>query len=125
MSGNKALIFCPRPAVSAVDNAIWSHDVDSWLPHGVDEAPGAQYAVAWISTDLCSNPIGAKFLFVLHGSFPLSISDFDRCFYLFDGKSETQLAQARLQWKEWDKSKKNSLGYFTQQNDGVWKKVLA
>ena len=36
----KALILCPMPAASALDDALWSHDADSWIAHGLDDAAG-------------------------------------------------------------------------------------
>jgi DNA polymerase IIIc chi subunit len=39
----KALILCPMPAASALDDALWSHDAGSWIAHGLDDADGAEY----------------------------------------------------------------------------------
>ena len=38
----KALILCPMPAASALDDALWSHDAGSWIAHGLDDADGAE-----------------------------------------------------------------------------------
>ena len=38
VAGKRALIQCPRPAAEGIDEALWSHDPESWLPHGLDEA---------------------------------------------------------------------------------------
>ena len=67
-AGKKALILCPAPAAVAIDDALWSHDAVSWLPHGVDDADGMEHAPIWISTDMAANPIDAAFLFLLHGA---------------------------------------------------------
>ena len=48
----KALILCPMPAASALDDALWSHDADSWIAHGLDDADGAEHSNVWISTDM-------------------------------------------------------------------------
>ena len=39
----KALILCPVPAASALDDALWSHDADSWIAHGLGAADGAEH----------------------------------------------------------------------------------
>ena len=97
----KALILCPMPAASALDDALWSHDAGSWIAHGLDDADGADHCHVWISTDMAANPIKAEFLFLLHGSVPTTWDGIARSFYLFDGRSDAQLQQARDQWKEW------------------------
>ena len=61
----KALILCPMPAASALDDALWSHDARSWIAHGLDDADGADHCHVWISTDMAANPIKAEFLFLL------------------------------------------------------------
>ncbi|HCV89566.1 MAG TPA: DNA polymerase III subunit chi, partial [Alphaproteobacteria bacterium] len=32
VAGKKVLIQCPRPAAEAIDDALWTHDPESWLP---------------------------------------------------------------------------------------------
>ena len=121
-AGQKALILCPHPAAVSVDSLLWSHDPDSWLPHGLDDATGADIAPIWISSDMAANPIEAKFVFLLHGSRPASWDGFTRCFCLFDGGSEAQLSQARAQWKEWSSLDDAQLGYYAQNSTGGWDK---
>jgi DNA polymerase-3 subunit chi len=85
-TGKKMLIFCPNPAAAAIDDALWSHDQNSWLPHGLDAAPGAELASVWVSSDMISNPINADYLMLLYGSEPDSWAGFKRGFVVFDGK---------------------------------------
>ena len=120
--GKKALILCPQPAASAVDSMLWSFEAESWLAHGLDEAPGAEYAQIWISSDMAANPIDAEFVFLLHGSAPQSWDRFSRCFCLFDGRSEAQLQQAREQWKQWKALEDAQLAYYEQNAEGGWDK---
>ena len=61
-AGKKVLIYCPNPAASAIDDALWSHDPESWLPHGLDAAPGAELAPVWVCSDMVSNPIEADYV---------------------------------------------------------------
>jgi DNA polymerase-3 subunit chi len=111
------------PAASALDDALWSHDAGSWIAHGLDDADGAEYCNVWISTDMAANPIKAEFLFLLHGSVPKKCDGIARSFYLFDGRSDAQLQQARDQWKEWQYLDDSKLGYFSQNARGGWDKV--
>ena len=119
----KALILCPMPAASALDDALWSHDAGSWIAHGLDDADVADHCHVWISTDMAANPIKAEFLFLLHGSVPTTWGGIARSFYLFDGRSDAQLQQARDQWKEWQNLGDSKLGYFSQNVHGEWAKM--
>ena len=119
----KALILCAVPVASAIDAALWSLDAESWIAHGLDNADGAEYCNVWISTDMAANPIKAEFLFLLHGSVPTAWDNIARSFYLFDGRSDAQLKQARDQWKEWQGLADSKLGYFSQNAQGGWDKM--
>ena len=121
-ANQKALILCPMPAASAIDTALWSHDPESWIPHGLDDANGADYCNVWVSSDVAANPIEAEYLFLLHGSEPAQWNAFTRCFCLFDAKSEAQLQQARNHWKVWQNHDGTSLGYYAQNAAGGWNK---
>ena len=119
----KALILCPIPAANAIDDSLWSHDAESWIAHGLNDADGAEYCNVWISTNMATNPIKAEFLFLVHGSVPASWDGIVRSFYLFDGRSDAQLQQARDQWKEWQGLANSKLGYFSQNAHGGWKRM--
>ena len=121
-AGKKVLILCPKPAAVSVDDALWSHEADGWIPHGLDDGDGVEFANVWISSDMSVNRIKADFLFLLHGSEPTSWDGFSRVFCLFDGRSEAQLQQARSQWKQWKAGTDFDLGYFAQNVEGGWEK---
>ena len=121
-TGKKMLILCPNPAAAAIDDALWSHDQNSWLPHGLDTASGAELASVWVSSDMTSNPIGADCVMLLHGSEPDSWAGFERGFVVFDGKSDAQLQQARSQWQKWKSRSETELAYFAQTASGGWEK---
>ena len=63
LAAKKGLIFCPMPAAGAIDTALWSHDPESWIPHGLGNADGSDYCHVWVSSDMATNPIGAEFCF--------------------------------------------------------------
>ena len=118
----KALVLCPMPAASAIDKALWSHEPESWIIHGLNDAIGAENCDVWISSDMAANQIQAEFLFLLHGSKPLKREGFKRSFCLFDGRSDVQLQQARSQWKEWQQLSDTNLTYYAQNTEGSWDK---
>ena len=121
-ANQKALVLCPMPAASAIDTALWKHDPESWIPHGLDDANGGDFSHVWVSSDMAANPIGAEFLFLLHGSEPAQWTGFTRCFCLFDGKSDAQLQQARNQWKVWQELDDATFGYYAENAEGGWDK---
>lgn len=122
VAGKKALIQCPRPAAEAVDDALWTQDPESWLPHGLDDAKGAAFASSWILSDGETNPVNAEFLFLLHGAERADMHNFERVFNLFDGRSEAQVAQARSQWQSWRGTGGLEMRYFAQDDSGNWEK---
>ena len=121
-ANQKGLILCPMPAASVIDTVLWSHESESWIPHGLDDANGADYCSVWVSSDMAANPINAEYLFLLHGSVPAQWVGFTRCFCLFDGKSDAQLQQARDHWKAWQKIDDVTLGYYAENAKGRWDK---
>ena len=123
-ANQKALILCPMPAASAIDTAIWSYDPESWIPHGLDDDDGADHCHVWVSSNMAANPINAECLFLLHGSTPAKWAGFTRCFYLFEGKSDAQLQQARNLWKDWQQLDDTTFGYYAQNAEGGWNKKV-
>lgn len=120
VAGKKALIQCPRPAAEVVDDALWTYDPESWLPHGLDDAAGAERADIWINSGPDGNPVSATFLFLLHGAERPDMASFERVFNLFDGRSEAQVAQAREQWRSWQAANALTMRYFAQDDTGRW-----
>ena len=122
LAGKNVLVQCPRPAAEAMDEALWTQDPESWIPHGLDDADGASHAHAWIMSVPEGNPISAEFLFLLHGAERPDMTSFERVFNLFDGRSDAQLSEARSQWQEWRKNEALEMRYFAQDDEGKWEK---
>ena len=134
LAGKKVLVQCPRPAAETIDDALWAADRDSWIPHGLDDAPGRDKAPVWIcsaSNDKDSNdkdgaetdgvnPDDATFLFLLHGAQRDDMPRFERVFNIFDGRSEAQVGQARDQWQSWRDMDAAEMRYFAQDDAGKW-----
>ena len=122
-ANQKALVLCPMPAASTIDTALWTSDPESWIPHGLDDANGADFCQVWVSSNMIANPINAEYLFLLHGSAPAQWTGFTRCFCLFDGKSDAQLQQARYHWRAWQDLDNTTFGYYVQNMEGGWDKT--
>ena len=122
LAGKKVLVQCPRPAAEAMDEALWTQDPETWIPHGLDDADGALHAHAWIMSVPEGNPISAEFLFLLHGAERPDMTSFERVFNLFDGRSDAQLSETRSQWQEWRKNEALEMRYFAQDDEGKWEK---
>lgn len=104
-----------------LDDALWEHPADSFLPHGLDsdEAPETQPILL---TSKEENLNEAEFLFTLDGCEPDFAAQFERCFDMFDGKDEQAVGRARLRWKAYASNADNSLHYWKQDGQGKWKK---
>lgn len=122
LAGKKMLIQCPRPAATAIDDALWTAEPESWLAHGLDQDTGADHAPIWIVSEGDDNPVKAEFLFLLHGAERADMAGFERVFNLFDGRSEAQVTQARTQWQKWREDTAFEMRYFAQDEDGKWEK---
>jgi len=79
-------------------------------------------ASVWVCSDMSSNPIHADYVMLLHGSEPENWAGFERVFVVFDGKSDTQLQQARSQWQKWKSQSETEMAYFAQTAGGGWEK---
>lgn len=99
---------------------LWTYDPASWLPHGTDKDGHSARQPIWLS---CAdeNVNEASFLFLTDGANSQRVGDFERCFYIFDGRDPDQLAQARARWKHY-LSDGHVLTYWQQDAGGRWAK---
>jgi DNA polymerase-3 subunit chi len=120
LAGKKVLVQCPRPAAEAIDDTLWCAEPESWIPHGLDDAPGSEDAPVWITSDPATRQIEAEFLFLLHGAEREDMASFERVFNLFDGRSEAQVGQARARWAALREQADTQMRYFAQDDAGKW-----
>lgn len=85
---------------AALDEALWTHSADSFLPHGQVDAPGLEPArqPVLIAGDLQAAN-GAQALLLLDGMDAPVDAPFERCMVMFDGADAETLATARRQYK--------------------------
>ncbi|MEM0987205.1 MAG: DNA polymerase III subunit chi [Pseudomonadota bacterium] len=108
---------------AALDTALWTHDDQSFLPHGCDDDPGLEPArqPILISANL-DNANSADALFLLDGVEAPADVAFARCMVMFDGSDDPIRAVARGQFKT-AKAAGLTCRYFQQTPRGGWKEA--
>jgi len=104
----------------ALANELWTYQPDSWLPHGTAKDGHADRQPIWITPDQ-ENPNGAQFVFLCDSAERDDLDSFERCFVVFDGKSDQAVQLARGQWKTF-KEAGHDLTYWQQTDTGGWEK---
>lgn len=119
-AGKRALVILgSEERVRWFDDFLWTFDSASWMPHGSARDGDPEMQPVWLDvTD--ANPNKAEFLFLADGGVSERISEFERCFDLFDGQDEDAMAQARSRWKDL-KEAGHDLTYW-QQGERGWEK---
>ena len=119
--GKRALVIDESQArIEILASALWTYNSEAWLPHGTSKDSYPEEQPVWLSNE-DTNPNGATFLFLLNGMTSERISDFERCFVLFDGTDPAMVDIARTHWTNFQKSGHN-VTYWQQSTSGVWKK---
>lgn len=108
--------------LDALDTGLWTFRDDSFIPHALDGAAGADAArqPVWLTTQ-GGNPNGAQVLFLLDGAEAGDIAAFERACLVFDGRDEAALVSARSRWKD---AKENGIvaSYWRESAAGKWEK---
>lgn len=104
----------------SLTNDLWTYQADSWLPHGCEKDGHADKQPIWITPDQV-NANKAEFLFLSDGCENDQINAFERCFVIFDGRSDQAVQKARVQWKSY-KDAGHDLTYWQQTDSGGWEK---
>jgi DNA polymerase-3 subunit chi len=104
--------------VEALNTLLWTYREESFLPHGTarDGAPAAQ--PTYLTTEE-ENPNGAAVRFLVDGAALEDASPYTRVVYVFDGRDESAVAEARAAWAA-AKAKGYAVSYWQQDDDGRW-----
>ena len=114
-SGERLLLVAEDTELRAVlDEALWTHDPVSFLPHGqVDDMPDQQPILLVSDVDSQS---GARFVMLADGVWRDAALEAARVFYLFDSE---RLNDARAAWRSLSARDDVELRYWKQEN-GRW-----
>ena len=100
-AGTKALIRAPTPErIKSLDQALWTFDPASFLPHGTDEAPQAT-AQPILLTAKEGNPNGAAALLLVDHTVAPAEPGWETIDYIFERSDPTAREAARQQWRLW------------------------
>ena len=108
---------------AALDQALWTYDDASFLPHGQAEAPGldpAKQPILLIDTP--DNKNAAQALFLMDGVTVPHDAPYARCMVMFDGADLASRDVARQQFKA-AKDAGLVTRYFQQTPRGGWKEA--
>ncbi len=119
--GWRVLAVSPSPERrAALDQALWTYDDQSFLPHGEAAAPGLpverQPILIASETD---NANGAAALLLMDGVDASPDAPFERCMVMFDGGDSETRSKARAQFKA-AKDAGLVTRYFQQTGRGGW-----
>lgn len=124
-TGRRILVKIGTPErVEFVNNALWTFDEESFLPHGSKKDGFAQQQPIWLTSE-DDNANQAEYLFLVDGA-EISAdgaTKFERLFNVFDGNSTESLQQARNLWKTY-KEAGFEMHYWQQNNQGRWENKL-
>lgn len=104
-----------------LNDALWTYDDHSFLPHGIMDSPHAADQPIHI-TCRDENPNGAKVLVITDGSVVAQPNAYAKILDMFDGHDPTSVANARSRWKHYQNANL-SVTYIKQQTGGGWKKM--
>ncbi|HLH12446.1 MAG TPA: DNA polymerase III subunit chi [Methylovirgula sp.] len=100
--------------LDALDEALWTYNDASFLPHGRARDGDAEMQPVFLTTD-AGNPNGAKLRVLFDGADVTGAlgGDYERLILVFDGNDADQLQAARAQWKRL-KEQGLALSYWNQ-----------
>ena len=106
--------------LEALDTHLWTYRDDSFLPHGVaKDANASLHPIVLTLED--DNPNSATVRFLVDGASAASLEAYERVVYLFDGRIQEAVQQARDAWKV-AKSAGCEVTYWQQAAGGKWER---
>ena len=120
----RVLAISARPERrAALDEALWTYNDNSFLPHGRAEAEGLDAARQPILiSEAADNKNDATFCLLMDGTDIGDGAGFERCMVMFDGGDQATRDIARKQFKA-AKDRGQTVRYFQQTQNGGWKEA--
>jgi DNA polymerase-3 subunit chi len=120
--GWRALVRGGLPErLDLLDAALWTFRDDSFLPHARDEGKLDPARQPIVLTAKPGNPNAARALFAIDGAGTDDAAEFERACFLFDGRNEDAVLEARRRWKA-AKSSGLDVSYWREKQGGGWEK---
>jgi DNA polymerase-3 subunit chi len=107
--------------VAALDTLLWTYREESFLAHGTARDGHAEAHPIYLTAG-GDNPNGAHVRFLVDGAELDDASPYARIVYLFDGRDDGALAQARAEWRK-AKTQGFVVSYWQQDAEGRWQKT--
>ncbi|HTY70738.1 MAG TPA: DNA polymerase III subunit chi [Alphaproteobacteria bacterium] len=118
--GTRAVVMAGSPErVAALDDALWTYDDRSFLPHGSARDGFAEEQPVWLTMQP-ENPNRAEVLVLTDGAVA-EVGGWPMVLEIFDGNSDDAVAIARERWKA-HKAAGHELTYWKQDDQGKWEK---
>ncbi len=120
-AGLRAVIKVAGTGVmDTLDKVLWDYDPGSFLAHDKEGCsdPGEQPIYLTTAEE---NPNGATILVLVDAVKSAAIDQYDRCLYMFDGRNDDIVAEARKDWKVF-KETAAEMSYWQQRDNGGWEK---
>lgn len=122
-AGLRAVIrIASEERLASLDQALWSEDPASFLAHGGKDTPQPENQPIYLTLEE-DNPNGAGVLVLVDGKMADDLAGYERCLYMFDGRSQDLKAQARRHWQEF-RDAGHAVTYWQQTDAGGWEKKL-
>lgn len=119
VAGKRAMVLLStEKQVEYLNGFLWIYDAQSWLPHGSANDGSAENQPIWLS-NIDENSNKAEFLFLIDGATSSLLTQYDRCFELFDGRDPNAVNAARERWKDY-LAAGYGLTYWSQNKNGDW-----
>ena len=116
----RVLIRCADQAqLAQIDDALWSAEANSFLPHGAADDPQANHYPIALTCDE-RHPNGASVLVMVQGAVADDAAQFAKVLDVFDGHQDDATAAARIRWKHYQQQG-SAMRYYEQQKGGSWK----
>ncbi|RKQ70791.1 DNA polymerase III chi subunit [Litorimonas taeanensis] len=118
--GWRVLVKLPPDKQKQFDDHLWTFRDDSFIPHGRDDEPMADWQPVLLSSDI-KVATGFDIVFLLDGA-EVEISEgVSRVMVMINGRSEQDVSRERGRWKAL-KAINASLAYYQQNERGRWEK---
>lgn len=119
--GHRVLVHSPsKDKLAALDEALWTYDEASFLPHGLANSPHSDKQLVLLS-DGHDNKNAADVLLLLDDAESSLEAEMPLTLIMFSGADEMVLSACRERWNHFKNTGK-SLTYWQQSDSGAWVK---